>query len=249
MKSAARRLESCAADVARLRREIAADAHTRATVDVVKRWQAQRLARTHRRLLEDPRYSAAARFFLDDLYGAKDFSRRDAELARLVPMMVRLLPDAALETIADAIEMDALSERLDLALARELFDPSRAGERSEDDASRVDAARYAEAYRRAGSRAERERQLALIEGVGHSLDRLVRRPMVGRLLKSMARPAQLAGLAEMQDFLVRGFESFRAIGGAYGFLRAIEARERAILEALYAGVDEGWDEPAPLAAP
>jgi len=104
-----RRLETCATEVARLRREIAADAHTRATVGAVKQWQAQRLARTHRRLLGDPRYAAAARFFLDDLYGAKDFSRRDAELARLVPTMVRLLPDAALETIADAIEMDALS--------------------------------------------------------------------------------------------------------------------------------------------
>ena len=112
-----RRLETSAAEVARLRREIASDAHTLASVRAVKQWQAQRLTRTHRRLLEDPRYAAAARFFLDDLYGAKDFTRRDAELARLVPTMVRLLPDAALETIADAIEMDALSERLDLALA------------------------------------------------------------------------------------------------------------------------------------
>lgn len=229
-----RRLESNAAEVARLRREAAADPHVRASVDAVKRWQAQRLARTHRRLLEDPRYAAAARFFLDDLYGAKDFSRRDAELARVVPMMVRLLPDAALETVADAIEMDALSERLDLALAREL---------SEDDASRIDAARYAEAYRRAGSRAERERQLALIEQIGLSLDRLVRYPVIGRLLKAMARPAQAAGVSEMQDFLVRGFDAFRSIGGAYGFLEAIEARERAILEALYAGAREGWDGP------
>jgi len=230
------RLEACAAEVARLRREVAADAHTRAAVHAVKQWQAQRLTRTHRCLLEDPRYAAAARFFLDDLYGAKDFSRRDAELARLVPTMVRLLPDAALETIADAIEMDALSERLDLALAREL---------SEEDVARIDAARYADAYRRAGSRAEREHQLALIEAIGHSLDRLVRRPMIGRLLKSMARPAQLAGLAEMQDFLVRGFEAFRAIGGAFGFLEAIEARERVILQALYAGVRDGWDQAEP----
>ncbi|MCO5099549.1 MAG: hypothetical protein M9885_01415 [Burkholderiaceae bacterium] len=229
-----RRLESFAAEVARLRREVAADAQIRASVAAVKQWQAQRLARTHRRLLGDPRYAAAARFFLDDLYGAKDFSRRDAELARIVPMMVRLLPEAALETIAEAVEMDSLSERLDLALAREL---------AEDDVSRIDAARYADAYRRAGSRTDRERQLALIEGVGHSLDRLVRHPMVGRLLRSMARPAQLAGVAGMQDFLVRGFEAFRAIGGAYGFVEAIGSRERTILEALYAGATEGWDRP------
>lgn len=229
------RLERSAAEVARIRREIAGDAQLRARVHAVKDWQAQRLARTHRALLEAPRSARAARFFLDDLYGAKDFSRRDAELARLVPMMVRLLPNAALETIADAIEMDALSERLDLALAREL---------QEADASLITAARYADAYRSAGSRAEREHQLALIAGIGQSLDRLVRHPMIGRLLKTMARPARLAGLSEMQDFLVRGFEAFRAIGGASNFLETIERRERALLESLYAGASEGWDQTA-----
>lgn len=226
------RLQTSAAEVARLRREVAGDAQLRSWVAAAKHWQAKRLSRTHRRLLEDPRSAAAARFFLDDLYGAKDFSRRDAELARLVPMMVRLLPDAALATVADAVEMDALSERLDLALAREL---------REDDPSRIDAARYADAYRAAGSRTDRERQLALIRHIGHSLDRLVRHPMIGRLLKSMARPARLAGLSQMQDFLVRGFEAFRAIGGATAFLDAVEERERAILEALFAGAREGWD--------
>lgn len=230
-----KRLENSAAEVARLRRVVAADPQARAWAHAVKHWQAQRLTRTHRALLDDPRSARAARFFLDDLYGAKDFSRRDAELVRLVPMMVRLLPRAALETVADAIEMDALSERLDLALAREL---------REHDASRITAARYADAYRRAGSRAERERQLALIEAIGQSLDRLVRHPMIGRLLRSMAGPARLAGLSQMQDFLVRGFEAFRAIGGATRFLETIEGGERAILEALYAGASEGWDEPA-----
>jgi len=228
-----KRLESNAAEVTRLRREMAGDAQIHAWAYAVKEWQSQRLARTHRALLDDPRSARAARFFLDDLYGTKDLSRRDAELERLVPMMVRLLPDAALETIADAIEIDALSERLDLALARELREP---------DASRITAARYADAYRRAGSRAEREHQIALIERIGLSLDRLVRHPMIGRLLKSMARPARLAGLSQMQDFLVRGFEAFRAIGGASEFLRTIERRERAILEALYAGASEGWDQ-------
>lgn len=229
-----RRLERAAAEVARLRRQVASDAQTRAWVVAAKQWQARRLSRTHRHLLEDPRSAPAARFFLDDLYGAKDFSRRDAELARLVPIMVRLLPDAALETVADAIEMDALSERLDLELANEL---------REDDPSRIHAARYADAYRKTGSRAERERQLALINEIGHSLDRLVRHPMIGRLLKSMATPARLAGLSQMQDFLVRGFEAFRTIGGASEFLDAIEARERSILDALYAGASDGWDEP------
>src|SRR5690606_3050232 len=113
------RLQQAATQVADLRRSVAADQQARAWVHAVKSWQAHRLARTHRDLLSEPRHGPAARFFLQDLYGAKDFSQRDAELAKIVPMMVRLLPDAALATIADAVEMDALSERMDLALARD----------------------------------------------------------------------------------------------------------------------------------
>ena len=45
------------------------------------------------------------------------------------------------------------------------------------------------------------------------------------------------------DVLARGFEAFRAIGGASDFLGRIERRERAILEALYAGARADWSEP------
>ena len=86
----------------------------------LKAWQAQRLARTYADLVGQPRYAAATRFFLEDLYGPKDFSARDGELLRIVPVMERLLPDSALETAALAIELEALSERLDHALARAL---------------------------------------------------------------------------------------------------------------------------------
>ncbi len=230
------RLQAAAREVAQLRLAIAADPRAQAWGHAVKHWQASRLARTHRDLLAEPRYGPAGRFFLEDLYGAKDFSQRDDELTRIVPTLVRLLPDAALATIADAIEMDALSERLDDALARRLREP--------DPAAIVESA-YAEAYRGAGSRDERERQLALIVTIGRSLDRLVRHPMLGRLLRMMAGPARVAGLAQMHDFLARGFEAFRAIGGASDFLARIERRERAILDALYAGAQTGWGDPPP----
>ncbi len=228
------RLQQTAGEVARLRASIGSDAQARAWTHALKNWQARRLARTHADLLAEPRHGPAARFFLQDLYGAKDFSQRDAELARLVPMLVRLLPESALATIADAIEMDALAERLDLEMATLLREP---------DPLAIDEPAYAAAYRRAGTRRERERQIELLATIGQSLDRLVRHPMLGRLLKAMGGPARVAGLSQMHDFLMRGFEAFRAIGGASGFLARIETRERAILEALYAGARAGWSEP------
>jgi hypothetical protein len=53
----------------------------------------------------------------------------------------------------------------------------------------------------------------------------------------MRRPARLAGLGELHDFLQRGYDAFRTMGGASEFLNLIVGRERKLLEALFAGDD------------
>jgi hypothetical protein len=223
------RLRQAALEVAELRRLEAVDDAVRARREALRDWQAQRLARSHADLLASERYGAAARFFLEELYCAKDFSQRDAELAKLVPMLSRFLPRGALETIADAVELDALTERLDLATAIALeADPQSRGRP-------IDEAGFARAYRVAGARADRERQIALVGRIGHSLDGLVRHPLIGRLLGAMAGPARLAGLTAIHEFLASGFAAFRSMRGAETFLARIRQRETALMERLYAG--------------
>lgn len=192
----------------------------------LKSWQARRLATTYRDLPETPRYRAATAFFLDDLYGSKDFSGRDAGMLRIYPVMVRTLPAGAVETAALAIEVDALSESLDHRLAAAL-----AG-------ARLDDASYAAAYRASSTPAERERQIALIQAVGVRLDRLVKKPLIFGTLKLMRRPARMAGLEELQSFLERGFRAFREMGGADEFLRIIGARERRIASRIFSSRQE-----------
>jgi len=189
----------------------------------VKAWQAGRLARTYADLVARPRYAAATRFFLEDLYGPKDFSARDQELLRIVPVMERLLPDFAVETASLAIELEALSERLDHALAAALGDAP------------LDEAGYAQAYRASATPAERLRQVELVGQVGLRLDALVRKPLIAGTLRLMRRPAHMAGLGDLQDFLEGGFEAFRTLGGAAEFLAVFRARETEILSRLFSG--------------
>lgn len=231
LMSHADRLINAARAVSQLRARIAADPVVGARCVQVKHWQSARLAGTHEDLLGEPRHIAAARFFLDDLYGAKDFSRRDAEFERVVPVLARMLPDPALQTLADAVELDALSEDLDFELARAL---------EEAGATVIDEASYALAYRSSAAPDERERQLDLVLTIGRSLDRLVRMPMLGALLAAMGRPARAAGFSEIHDFLLRGFGAFKSIGGASEFLGRIDRRERLIMRRLYAGTTAGW---------
>src|SRR5215213_671605 len=64
----------------------------------VKEWQSRRLSTSYADIAAQPRYRAATGFFLQDLYGPKDFSRRDEEMLRILPTMSRILPASAVET-------------------------------------------------------------------------------------------------------------------------------------------------------
>lgn len=186
-------------------------------------YQAARLARTHADLLLAPGSRAAAQFFLSELYGSCSAQQRDVDLERVVPTMQRILPLHPLQTISNAIVLDALSEQLDTLMAQRLgphFTP--------DD--------YAHAYRDVTPRSAREQQLALVQNLGSSLCDLVRIPFLSATLGIMRGPARLAGLGQLQQFLEQGFGSFKLLRDPAAFVSTIVTRERALMETLYAPV-------------
>jgi len=161
--------------VSRERESRAADTALAATVHALKAYQQQRFSRTYADLLASPRYASAARFFLDELYGPKDFSERDTQFARVVPALVRLFPQELVETVALLATLHALSESLDTAMGRHLV--GRA----------LDRAAYVEAWQLTGQREAREEQIRLTLAVGRDLDRLTRRSLL-RPASTRSRP-------------------------------------------------------------
>ena len=192
----------------------------------LKEWQAARLAGSYADLLANLRHRPAAEFFLSDLYGPKDFRSRDEELARVVPIMVHVLPARALVTLREAVKMDALSESLDnaMVLALRKLGKSRA----------IDWPAYVAAYRTCGRRKDRELQIELIDGIGKTLDRLTRMPLIHFSLKLMNGPAHLAGLGDLHSFLQRGFDAFSFMKGADEFLAIVTQRETALMKEMFA---------------
>ena len=196
-------------------------------------WQSRRLAATYADLAADPRYAEAIAFFQSDLYGPQDFSRRDADLARVVPMMARMLPESVIMTIAKAMELSALSHELDMRVNE--FLPRADAQFTVED--------YCRAFRRAGRVPERKRQIELIGEVGKALDRAVGKPLIRSALALMHAPARAAGLAELQTFLERGFDAFRRMKGADAFLATIRDRESGIVTAIFEGRNAPFAEP------
>jgi hypothetical protein len=115
-----------------------------------------------------------------------------------------MLPARVIETVAEATELNVLSHELDRGLLARL--PSADGV--------FTVAQYCAAYRSPSDRAVRSRQIGLIGEVGAGLDRYVEKPLIRSALAMMRRPAGIAGLSVLHDFLERGFHAFRKMKGA-----------------------------------
>ncbi|PKQ75985.1 FFLEELY motif protein [Aeromonas sobria] len=213
--------------VAALREQMRAHPEDQQDRDRLRQWQADRLGRTHSDLLESDRYGPAAAFFLTDLYSPGDCARRDADVMRVMPTAERLLPESGLKVLAQAIELDALSEELDYLMVVAL--------RRIGGINPISAEHYVIAYRAVGEMARREQQITLVNELGMTLDRLARKPLLGTTLKLVSGPAHLAGLGELFSFVERGYRVCHQMGRANEFLETIASRETAIMTALFNG--------------
>ncbi|MEO7252148.1 MAG: hypothetical protein ABIW30_06015 [Arenimonas sp.] len=206
------------------------------TLPLLRQWQSGRLEAGFGDFLKDPAKRPAARFFLSDLYADRDFSARDRDAAKVLPMMSRFLPDSLLRAATDAIELALLSHALDLRLAQSLA-------RRKEPLAPITLDDYRAAYRDADYPRLRQHQIQLILRVGYALDAAVKKHGVYSLLKAARLPAQLAGLSELQKFLERGFTAFDALGGADSFLEEVAAREVEISRRLFAGHPQPFAQP------
>lgn len=192
-----------------------------ARIRELRHWQAARLAGTYGDFAHDPRHAKAIAFFLTDLYGPHDFARRDTDLIGALNRMRRTLPRALLELLAMAVELDVITSELDRAVAQRLAPGA------------ITASAYAAAYRAAGKRDARQRQIELIVAIGAALERVVRRPAVGLALRVAHFPAHALGFGALQDSLERGFAAFRDMNSAEPLLGAIRERETRLSEAIF----------------
>ena len=215
--------------VQRLRAAHALDPAQRERVLSLKDYQSRRFARGYADLLAHPRYGAAARFFLEELYGPFEFADRDTQFARVVPSIIRLFPSELATTLEHLAQLHAISEHLDDTMARRL-----------GSVGPIDAPTYVRAWQATGEPDLRRRQIALTLAVGAALDRYTRKRLLRGTLHMMRRPARAAGLGALQHFLETGFDAFAAMKGADEFMAIIDERERALANVLESPAALAW---------
>lgn len=202
----------------------------------VAEWQAERLKNTHQDLYRHPDYHTGLEFLLTDLYAPAGMTRRDDNIDRVFPKMVKWLPDHLLATFAGLVELNLITQSLDLELAELL-------EQRGDRAEFLNEQLYCEVYRASSQLAIRKRQLALVAKTGQELDRYVRNRTLGWLLSMTQGPAEMAGLSDLHSFLHRGYSAFRKMDRVNELIERLISREQRVMENILAG------HPFPFALP
>ena len=217
-------------EVTRRREQCASDPGLTVALRELKLFQARRFANSYQDILGAGPYMAAARFFLDELYGAKDYSERDAQFSRIAGALQRVFPEDVVQTAVALAELHALSEDLDFQMAQIWRAPHIENVGNE-------AKRYVNAWAKVGRRSDRARQVDMVLTVGAELERLTRATGLRLMLKMMRRPAQLAGLGSLQAFLELGFDTFATMSkhpnAATKFLQLIQSRETTLIDVLF----------------
>lgn len=205
-------------------RDLANKLNLMALIHQLQDWQCQRLLVSHDDLAQQRRYQKAMAFFVEELYGPKDFSQRDADLVRVIPKLAKVLPEKAMNAMNDALSLNALSFDLDMEMAQYLNKHFATQPINRDS--------YAQAYRSVGRKDDRERQITIISHLGDQLADVIKVRGIGMLISMSRRPAKMAGLLALHEFLDRGFNAFKAIGDVQSFIQPVLERETRLMEIL-----------------
>ncbi|WP_100638113.1 FFLEELY motif protein [Marinobacter salexigens] len=206
---------------------------------IIADWQAGRLKATHQDLYQHPGYHAGLEFLLTDLYAPTGMTHRDDNIDRVFPKMVKWLPDQQLEVLAGLVELNLITQQLDLELA-ELLDERRIPARM------VTAEHYCEVYRASQKLEQRRRQVVLVADVGQQLDRYVRNRTLGWLLSMSRTPAEMANLSDLHNFLHRGYSAFRKMDKVDVLIERLVTREQRVMDNILNGHPEPFALPGDL---
>lgn len=216
------------------RRTLAESLQIMPAIQSLQRWQCKRLLATHSDMAQQAAYAKAMTFFVEELYGPKDFSQRDADLLRVIPKLAKALPKKAMLAVEQALWLNALSFELDMAMAQSL------------NGAPVTRENYALAYRKVGRNECRVEQINIVANLGAQLSDVVGIPGISLLIKLSRGPAKLAGLLSMYDFLYKGYMAFKDLGDVNAFINPmIELETKLNAQLLTPNIDIIVENPLP----
>jgi len=188
-------------------------------------WQSERVLKTHADLIANQETHNATLFLVKEIYAGIDLKILSAQIQRAINAALRILPERVMETSMLALELNALTAELDDQLAHWLFDTMGVDDITDET--------YIEAFRCSADKSLRHQQAALTKQVAVGLDKYVRSRLLYGTFKLVKRPAHKAGIAELYDFMGRGFAVMRPLGSVSVIIDQVVDKEVTIINRIY----------------
>jgi hypothetical protein len=208
-----------------LHAEYSADPLLRDSYPQFINWQLKYLLTYFEDMQRNADQAAAVAFVVSDLAGV-EIMQRDRDFARVLPLMIRMLPDGVLAGAAAAMKLNASVLEINIAICRNLVNAGWDGtELSEYD--------YGGACRKAASYTDCMTLVELTTSLGRQLQQVIQMPLIGITLKAMRHPSRMTGFGALQNFLETGYRRFAALDDVDRFLIDIESHMKHIFTRVY----------------
>ena len=199
-------------------------------------FQSNRLRREYVALSKMPQYTAVGEFFFTEMYGPRDFSRRDSEAQRLQHFL-HIVPGVAAEDVEEVLRLLELTNQLDNQMAR-LMQVRETG-------LKFSEAVYEQAYRDLENYDERFEQLKLVDRCLHNVFRISRHGLIGRALRGAGIIVRIAGIGAIHQFLLKGYDAIRPVREIDTFANTIYKHELKRLNQIYERDEDAEESPSP----
>lgn len=197
----------------------------------VQAWQKMRMQRTHHAHFSEKNNQLMAEYFLNRLYGGRDFDALAQQIERLMGYAhkaEKMIPENAIKTGTLGITLAILAVRLDEQVAQQLLKDYPENTPINDEMMRL-------IYLKLNQEQDRLKQLDLLDTLGISLDKYMRSFIIYTAFKMCKGAAQKYHFEVMYEFMQDGFIAMKPLKSAEQFVKHFTTIEREIIAKVHAG--------------
>ena len=206
--------------------------------ELVVRMNIDRLTGTYADYIENEKgFGGLPEFIKIHLYSPPDKEARDAALISLHERVQSVVGPTLAENIGQLIRLNKLTDELDFATGRELLNDSLAGAENILEAE-VSTEQFEAAYRRAGLREKRIRQVFMLADVMLFFFNLNKLPLAKLVIAPLKVAASLLGAANLTASIDAAYSLFQQIRQIEPFIRSFKERETVYIETLLGNTSE-----------
>lgn len=194
-------------------------------------WLKQRILRTHQQLFADPANCLMAQYFVNRLYGGPEFDALAMQIERLLKYAHKVekkIPETAIQTGVKSIRLAVLAMQLDEQITIQLLADFPFEQPIDDEMMRLTLIKL-------DQQQARLKQLALLDELGHSLDKYLRSFILLTAFKMCKGLAHKYQFDLMYDFIGEGFAAIKPMKSTTAFLNNFTEKERLIISAVHRG--------------